>query len=198
MSTLNVRGFASRRKQYQVKRLLIDKGIDVLAIQETKVGSDEETACLLASFLHSFEVCVSRANGVSGGCMLFLRKSLNAQVQSVIVDNVGRLVICDCSISNVEYRIINVYAPNDINERKVFFQSIDQHLDSQRKVVLLGDFNCVCGTRDRSKITRQSDSSAIILNELITEYSLQDVATYQRTNGCLWVHTLSVLESCPS
>lgn len=53
--------------------------------------------------------------------MLFLRKSLNAQVQSVIVDNVGRLVICDCSISNVEYRIINVYAPNDINERKVFF-----------------------------------------------------------------------------
>lgn len=32
---------------------------------------------MLASFLGSFEVYVSRINGMSGGCMLVLSKSLN-------------------------------------------------------------------------------------------------------------------------
>lgn len=171
-----------------MKRLLIDNGIDVLAIQETKVEGEEETALLLAPFLHSFEVCVSQASGLSGGCMLFFRKSLNALVKSVIVDSDGRFVICDCSINDVEYRIINLYAPNETNARKKFFQRIYSFLDCQRKLVMLGDFNCVCDARDRSSRTRHSDSSTRILNEMTTEFTLQDVAKYQSYANLWFTH----------
>lgn len=180
-----MRGFASRRKQYQVQRLLIDKGIDVLAIQETKVHSDEETVRLLAPFLPCFEVCVSRANGLSGGCMLFLRKSLNAQVQNVIADNAGRFVICDCNVNNVEYRIINVYAPNASSERKIFFQSMGSYLDCQSSILMIGDFNCVCDARDRSSTIRYDDNSTKVLKDLTINFSLVDVATFQRNNTSL-------------
>lgn len=185
VATLNVRGLGSRRKQYQVKRLLIDRAIDILAIQETKVESAEETASLLTSFLHCFEVFVSRANGMSGGCMLFLRKSVNAVVTCVDVDGEGRFVICDCSIFNVEYRIVNVYAPNDTSARKLFFDRICPYLECQRKIVMLGDFNCVCDPRDRSSNIRTSDRSVRVLEEMVTEFTLQDVATYQRTSADL-------------
>lgn len=49
-------------------------GISSLAIQETKVESDEATAFLLTPFLHYIEVCVSHANGLPGGLMLFKKK----------------------------------------------------------------------------------------------------------------------------
>lgn len=49
VATLHVCGFVSRRKQYQVKRLLINNDHDVLAIQGSKVEIDEHTARLLAS-----------------------------------------------------------------------------------------------------------------------------------------------------
>lgn len=181
VATLNVRGFNSRRKQYQVKRLLLDNAIDVLAVQETKVESVEETTRVLSSFLSYFEVCVSHAKGASGGCMLFLRKSLNARVESVLSDSDGKIVLCDCNIRNVEYRIINVYAPNNCTCRKVFFESIRSYLECERKVVLLGDFNCVCDPTDRSSRMSHSDSSAKYLKEMTTQFCLQDIANSQRT-----------------
>lgn len=49
VATLHARGFVSRHKQYQVKRLLIDNDHNVLAIQGSKVEIVEQTARLLAS-----------------------------------------------------------------------------------------------------------------------------------------------------
>lgn len=117
--------------------------------------------------------------------MLFLKKSLNARDLSLTVDSEGRFVICDCSLSNVEYRIIYLYAPNDLNSRKLFFDRIYAYLDCRRKIIMLGDFNCVCDVRDRSCKTRQRDISTGILNEIVTEFTLYDVANYQRKDQAL-------------
>lgn len=68
-----------------------------------------------------------------------------------------------------------VYAPNDENERRCFFERIDPYLKCERFIVLLGDFNCVCYAEDRFKNKPIRDPSARYLNELIQEHGLEDV-----------------------
>ncbi|KAH7956310.1 hypothetical protein HPB52_007912 [Rhipicephalus sanguineus] len=49
-ATLNVRGLASRKKHTQLYRLVMDHDLDIIAVQETKVESEDGTESLLQSF----------------------------------------------------------------------------------------------------------------------------------------------------
>ena len=57
-------------------------------------------------------------------------------------DHVGRLVIVDVTILNIDFMFISVYAPNDSRERKLFFSGLSQCLVCDKFVCLDGDFNC--------------------------------------------------------
>lgn len=63
--TLNVRGLRNKRRQGQLLHLMRGWKLDILAIQETKIQSDEGTAEALAPFQSEYEVCVSHAKGLS-------------------------------------------------------------------------------------------------------------------------------------
>lgn len=84
VATLNVRGLAARRRQYQLSRLFLDNDLDVVAVQETKVESEEQTSRMLQPFSARYNVCVCHSVGRSGGCALFLRSS------------VGIVIVCCC------------------------------------------------------------------------------------------------------
>lgn len=121
VATINVRGLAARRRQYQLSRLFAENELDIIAVQETKVESQEQTDRMVQPFRTLFNVCVSHAVGTSGGCCLFFRKSLGFVETDVISCAHGRFVICDFSFSSMEWRVICVYAPNRELERKLFF-----------------------------------------------------------------------------
>lgn len=95
IATLNVRGMASRTKQHQLRRLLLTEQLDIVAVQETKISTDESTAQALEMYLGMYEVCVSHAVRTSEGCFLLLKKSVSLVVVSVVSDFAGRLVYCD-------------------------------------------------------------------------------------------------------
>lgn len=94
-ATLNVRGLGARRKQCQLKRLVDEKEIDILGIQETKIESEDCTETMVRTFNSRFSVCVSHAVGTSGGCCLFVRNGIGIDVKNVVACETGRLVICD-------------------------------------------------------------------------------------------------------
>lgn len=71
IATLNVRGLTARRRQVQVSRLMLDNDIDILAIQETKIESQEATDRMVETFKARYNVCVCHAAGKSGGCAFF-------------------------------------------------------------------------------------------------------------------------------
>lgn len=73
-ASLNVRGIHSRKKQNQLHRLLEEREIDFLAVQETNLENEEEVDRALQLFFSKYEVCVSHAVGLSGGCFLFIKK----------------------------------------------------------------------------------------------------------------------------
>lgn len=176
VATVNVRGLAARRKQCQLCRLFAESELDIIAVQETKVQSQEMTDRMLQPFREIFDVCVSHAVGTSAGCALFIRRSLGVVQHSVVADSYGRFVYCDFSFSDVEWRVMCIYAPNRQSEREIFFQSISKHIDCERVVVLLGDFNCVCTAEDRATHERVRDKSAECLMDIIEQNCLEDVA----------------------
>lgn len=43
IATLNARGLSAKRKQNQLYRMVTERDLDVVAIQETKVESEDQT-----------------------------------------------------------------------------------------------------------------------------------------------------------
>lgn len=165
----------------QLKRLLLREQLDFVAVQETKISTDEDTARALDPFLDTYEVCVSHAVGVSAGCFLFLRKALDYSSLSYSVDALGRFICCDFMLKGVRWRVICVYAFNDSRMRLSFFNDLAKFLDTDRSVVLFGDFNCVCHPADRVKPFTTRDSSVEALISLVSNYSLLDVGACRDT-----------------
>lgn len=186
LATLNVRGIGLRKKQCQLKRLLLDVGIDILAVQETKLSHDEKIAKALEPFLFNYEVCVSHAVASSGGCFLLLKKALPITELSIVTDDYGRFISCDFVLFDKEWRVICVYAPNVVPEREDFFRNcLAPFVATDKRVVVMGDFNCVCDVRDRSGDNVCIDKSARVLKTLVNDCDLVDVANTKACAGNL-------------
>lgn len=178
-ATINVRGLAARRKQNQLFRLVSELELDVIAIQETKVDGEEETGRMVSLFTSRYNAVVSHAVGAAAGCVLFVRQCLGVTIQAVTTCAYGRFVVCDLVLYSYEWRIICVYAPNSVGERRDFFEGIRQYCNSERLTVIMGDFNCVLSASDKTSRRPHSDASTCVLAELVNEFNLVDVA------GCL-------------
>lgn len=175
LATLNVRGLSSKRRQSQVYRLLTDLDVDVLAVQETKVEGDDETGDMVRRFTSRYFVCVSHAVGSSAGCLLFVKKLSGLVVKQVFSGLSGRLVIGDVELAEEQWRFICLYAPNDAKERTVFFSNVRPYLTAEKRLVVLGDFNCVLSSRDKASTTPFRDESTALLSDIIDYFGLVDV-----------------------
>lgn len=175
-ASLNVRGLASRKKQNQLYRLVVERDLDVIAVQETKVEGEQETGSMVRPFSSRFSVCISHAIGSSAGCALFVRQIQGLVVESVTSSLSGRLVVCDFRHFSSKWRVITVYAPNVQSERCDFFQSLDGYCDTDRQLVIMGDFNCVLSAHDKTSNAPYRDRSTAALSDIIDRYSLEDVA----------------------
>lgn len=175
LATLNVRGLSERKRQSQLYRLISERGLDVVAVQETKIQTEQSTERIVGVFSSRYEVCVSHAVGLSAGCLILIRRSSGVVVQNVTASLAGRFVICDFILAFKEWRIVCVYAPTKADERKVLFEDLRAWLNTERAVVLLGDFNCVCFARDKSSCTPYRDGSTIVLRDITADFGLEDV-----------------------
>lgn len=180
-ATLNVRGLSARRRQNQLYRLVTEHDLDIVAVQETKIESVEQTDIMVRLFTARYDVCVSHAVGTSAGCFLLIRHCLGATVQSVTSCASGRFVVCDLSFSSFEWRVICVYAPTRVEERRIFFDGIRHYCNCDRLLIFLGDFNCVCSSGDKTSSTAYSDSSTASLSATVNECGLDDVGECLRS-----------------
>lgn len=180
VATLNVRGLSTRRRQLQLNRILLENEIDVLAVQESKMESEQQTDKMAEIYRSRYSVCVCHAVGRSGGCVIFIRNCIEC-VQSVFSCESGRLLICDFSFSGLDWRVICVYAPTRTFEREEFFHYMKSFLIHERRVLLLGDFNCVCRPEDRTTDRVLRDKSAELLIDIVNEAELEDA-------GCIMTH----------
>lgn len=122
IATLNVRGLSARRKQYQLSRLLLENDLDLIAVQETKIETEEQTDRMVETFRARFNICVSHAVGTSGGCLILYRNSIDIVEEAVIACQSGRFVVLDFGFCGMLWRALCVYAPNTPQERRDFLE----------------------------------------------------------------------------
>ncbi|KAJ1167540.1 hypothetical protein NDU88_007931 [Pleurodeles waltl] len=103
--------------------------------------------------------------------------------RSFTVDSVtelegGRALVVDGSWAGEPVRLINVYAPSDVGERRELFQRLRPQLVTSRTIMMGGDFNCIldsggrCGTRAKEGWL---DDGAKLLAEMVGEASRTNV-----------------------
>lgn len=113
--------------------------------------------------------------GTSGGCAIFIRNNIGISDVSIVISEAGRLLIIDFLFSGHPWRVICVYAPNNATERVAFFERIESYLQCTKRIVMIGDFNCVLMAEDRAKVVLCRDKSAKVLDALIQENDLEDL-----------------------
>lgn len=90
-------------------------------------------------------------------------------------DGQGKGIVCDFCTSNKERRVYCVYAPNQCVARYNFPFVIDETLETDKTVVLLGNFNCVRHPEDRANSDARTGRSARFLSSIVDELNLLDV-----------------------
>lgn len=78
-------------------------------------------------------------------------------------------------IGLVKLNVVNIYAPNTVSDRKIFFECLHDYFISQGDLVIGGDFNCVGSTSDRMHSNDVHSSDKISLSSLKSNFLLTDI-----------------------
>ena len=120
---------------------LIEKSsCDICFVQETLVVSDSGINSLSRRWLgRSFW---SPANGKQGGVAVLFSPRCDSQVLSWRKDSLGRIISILIKIDNVNLNLVNIYAPTNLTDRKIFFDSLHDFFFPSAALIIGGDFNC--------------------------------------------------------
>jgi exonuclease III len=142
IATYNVNGFRNYVKRAKVFELLKLKQLDIIFLQETHICNKIESVKVEKEWGGTSFWSLGGTPESKGTAILF-NPRLECDIKYKYFDHNGRLVIVDIKINKVEMRLISMYAPNNIKERKQFLSNIQQYLVCNKPVIWAGDFNCV-------------------------------------------------------
>ena len=98
-------------------------------------------------------------------------------------DSDGRILSTLIEIDSCKLNLINLYAPNDISDRKTFFERLHDFFLSQGDLVISGDFNCVDQPSDKFHSSDVPSSDKKCLTTLLSDFSLVDVYRKHNPHG---------------
>ena len=90
------------------------------------------------------------------------------------LDTAGRVVCWDWDILHIRLRLLCIYAPAVATERGAFFEELQPFLETDRHVILGGDFNCVLRAQDEEQFSRHRAGGTRVLKQLMSNFSLVD------------------------
>ena len=147
--SLNTQGIRNGAKRARLREYIIQQKANIVFLQETHFTPEIESV-IKNEFL-SFEVYNSYGNSASRGCTILIEKKLDAEVIDFKSDQNGRYVLINLDLGKNAFSMINLYAPNELKLRNVFFTSIDQLLKqfSLGIKLIAGDYNQTLTPIDR-------------------------------------------------
>ena len=173
--TLNLRGLLkSNSKRHELNELIRNEHIDILLLQETHIHSnslvnDIKIACQTHKCYFSFGTNNSRGVGI----IVF---NENIDILQYHHDMDGRLLYIDCTYFDIKFRIINIYAPVNHEERVLFFKDLYKYLTCNHYLLLAGDFNCITD-RNLDKIGGNLDKGGVgsdVLRDIADTFAVSD------------------------
>lgn len=109
--SVNANGLNHPAKWSSLWKTELSDGCDILCVQETHFTLDKAPQCAHKNFPHIFKadyMCKQR------GVLIAVRDSLTFTLLKCYSDPEGRYIILVCTLDNVTYTLVNIYAPNVI------------------------------------------------------------------------------------
>ena len=174
--SINIRGLNKSIKRRSVFRWIHNQNAQFIFLQEThstQINTDFWTA------EWGGKIFFSHGTSNSKGVMILINPKLDCKIENCISDRRGRYIILDVSIDDSRVTLVNIYAPNDLNQQAKFFKSLNHQLQnfSQQNIIIGGDFNCAMTDKDK-KGGNPVDKKAPVIKEieqLCNMYNLVDI-----------------------
>ena len=174
--SINVWGLQDAVKRRKIYLWLQENGFDIIFMQEThcmKEDVDKFNRDWCGDMYHS--VSQSRHGR---GVAIALSKRFNCNDVKCNTDNEGRRVLLNMEHDGNELSLVNVYAPNNKKDRKMFFlrclKWIKKYNNAGSNIMLGGDMNCCINDNDRYPVTHLQDQSRKSLKELVDGLDMID------------------------
>ena len=83
--------------------------------------------------------------------MILVYPNLEVKVEKCITDKNGRYILLDLIVDESHIILLNIYAPNDVNQQLTFFKVLQNLLAefAQENIVVAGDFSCALKEMDK-------------------------------------------------
>ena len=118
----------------------------------------------------------SFGTGKKAGVAMFVSPRFQGKISKFLFDSDGRIFSALIDFGSCKFNLVNVYAPNTVAGRKVFF-----FLSPCR--VIAGDFNCVDNKLDRLHVLNDSLPDKSMFRRLLSDCSLIDVWRKEHPRG---------------
>ena len=176
-ATLNANGLRKDKDRRALFFWLKTLCIDIIFLQETHChpedvqnwkkewGGDDE------SF---WSTCSSNMKGVA---VLFNCK-LDYKIENMVIDRHARYLYFEFVIEGEKrFKMVNIYAPNDVLLREKFFEGMEKWIDLSDQNLVGGDYNCAQNfDLDRLNcVNEKNDEGRPYLHRFMSKFQLEDV-----------------------
>lgn len=170
--SLNARGLMGVKKFEMVKELC--KKQDVIILQETN-WKDE----MIDDMKKRWKGQMFYNNGdgrIGRGVAILIKENVEINSYEVYNDKNGKCVGINIRKDDNEFVIINLHAPTQEGEKKVFFEGLRVLTKKYKNVILVGDFNTVFSKLDMADgMVFRTDVGRKELKEMMEERNFIDV-----------------------
>ncbi|XP_028057423.1 uncharacterized protein LOC114261349 [Camellia sinensis] len=186
ITSWNVKGLGRKDKRGKVLKLVKDKKLDMLLLQETKKSNVDD---LLVKSLWPFDFL-----------QFLIVDSVGSAGSLLCVWNPGVFQMSECCSSrnflllsgivkqSFECVIVNIYAPNNLRSRGQLWEALGRLKSSFHKPWCIGgDFNEICFSSERRGYLRR-DKGMVEFNEFIDRMELVDLPLLWR--GFTWCNSV--------
>ena len=181
--SLNVNGVRDSKKRSVLFHWLKMQNFDLILLQETHCDVQNEKKW---SQEWQGKTFWSHGNSSSRGVAILIKPNLDIGINNVDRDLQGRYICIDTKIDDLDISVINVYAPNNVIERKTFLKILSGNIlaksqtNTGHELIIAGDFNCAINPNldrrnDKGQNTTTPDGGSVEIKSLTSQHSLEDV-----------------------
>ena len=116
---------------------------DIIFLQETYSTKEVED---IWNTQYKGKVFYSHGTNHSCGVMILIKDDVEFEYKSSVLDTNGRYILIDATVQGSDFLLVNIYAPNKVQEQCEFFSGLEIMVEefntsAEQKIVVGGDFN---------------------------------------------------------
>ena len=188
ITTINTRsGLNDYHKRMEINERCKIHGFDIIFLQELKINDINKVKQLERNWKGKLFCSYTDNINSNKGVGIFIYNNIRSKYKIINkkTDFEGRIICLDIDINGTSLRLLNIYAPNDTTQRKLFLVQLETFFLTSRHIIAGGDWNFV---EDPIK-DKQGGDRSVSAHSLIGKNEIQNIkSNYKVTDVYRWKH----------